>query len=152
MSDPTNQVPFPRAPLIGAAALISFTIAAAAIGHMTGIGKTTEPDAATVAERSLRYEDRPDGSITVLDGRDGSLVTIIEPGTNGFMRGTLRGLARERRSRGIGAEPPFELVAHADGRLTLLDPSTERRIDLESFGPTNAAAFAKLLTFSRTNR
>jgi hypothetical protein len=29
-------------------------------------------------------------------------------------------------------------------RLTLLDPTTQQRIDLESFGPTNAAVFAGL--------
>jgi hypothetical protein len=28
--------------------------------------------------------------------------------------------------------------------LTLLDPTTQQRIDLESFGPTNAAVFAGL--------
>lgn len=152
MSESPANVPFPRGPLIAAALLISFTIAAAAIGRITGIGKTTEPDAATVTERSLRYEDRPDGSIVVLDGRDESLITILAPGTNGFMRGTLRGLARERKSRGIGAEQPFELIARADGRLTLIDPATDRRIDLESFGPTNAAAFAQLLNYSGTVR
>jgi putative photosynthetic complex assembly protein len=145
-------VPFPRAPLIGAAILVSFTIVAAAIGHITGIGKTTDQDAATVMSRSLHYEDRPDGSIAVIDGHDKSLVTIIEPGTNGFMRGTLRGLARERKSRGIGPEQPFELIARADGRLTLIDPATERRIDLESFGPTNAAAFAQLLGSNGTRQ
>ena len=55
-------------------------------------------------------------------------------------------MARERRKQGLGAEPAFELVARADGRLTLLDPSTGERVDLESFGPTNAATFARLLT------
>jgi putative photosynthetic complex assembly protein len=152
MSEPVANVPFPRAPLIGAAVLITFTIAAAAIGHLTGIGKSTEADAATVMSRSLRYEDRPDGSIAVRDGRDNSLVTIIEPGTNGFMRGTMRGLARERKSRGIGPEQAFQLVARADGRLTLIDPATDRRIDLESFGPTNAAAFAQLLNSNGSNQ
>ena len=35
--------------------------------------------------------------------------------------------------------------AVADGRLTLVDPGTGRRVDLESFGPTNSAVFAQLL-------
>jgi hypothetical protein len=34
----------------------------------------------------------------------------------------------------------------AVARLTLADPATGERVDLESFGPTNAAAFAQLLT------
>ncbi|NBT80006.1 MAG: photosynthetic complex assembly protein PuhC, partial [Betaproteobacteria bacterium] len=32
-----------------------------------------------------------------------------------------------------------------DGRLTLIDPSTGRTIDLESFGAINANNFARLL-------
>ena len=40
---------------------------------------------------------------------------------------------------------PSELIGRADGRLTLEDPTTGRRVDLESFGPTNAGVFAQLL-------
>jgi putative photosynthetic complex assembly protein len=58
----------------------------------------------------------------------------------------LRALARERQKRDLGAGPAFELIARADGRLTLNDPATGERLDLESFGPTNAAVFARLLT------
>ena len=39
----------------------------------------------------------------------------------------------------------FGLIGRADGRLTLEDPATGRRVDLESFGPTNAAVFAQIL-------
>jgi len=34
-------------------------------------------------------------------------------------------------------------VARTDGRITLMDPATGQRIDLESFGPTNTAEFAR---------
>jgi len=38
-------------------------------------------------------------------------------------------------------------MATADTALPAsIDPATRARIDLESFGPTNAAAFARLLT------
>ena len=57
----------------------------------------------------------------------------------------MRSLVRERKRQGLGPETPFQLLARADGRLTLLDPSTGRRIDLESFGPTNSAVFQRLL-------
>jgi putative photosynthetic complex assembly protein len=70
----------------------------------------------------------------------------VATGQNGFLRGVLRGFARTRRADGIGAEAPFRLTAWADGRLTLSDPSTGRRADLEAFGPTNEAVFAKFLT------
>jgi putative photosynthetic complex assembly protein len=57
----------------------------------------------------------------------------------------MRGLARERRRQGVGADIPFQLIGRSDGRLTLVDPGTGRRVDLESFGPTNAAVFARLM-------
>jgi len=65
-------------------------------------------------------------------------------GEQGFVRGILRTLSRERMRRGIGSGPTFELIGHTDGRLTLLDPATGHRINLESFGPTNMASFAML--------
>ena len=99
--------------------------------------------------RELRFVDQPDGSISVVDARDERVVDSVV-GESGFIRGTLRSLARERRRQGIGAEQPFTLIARADGRLTLLDPATSRRVDLESFGPTNAGAFARMLTADGT--
>jgi hypothetical protein len=44
------------------------------------------------------------------------------------------------------------LIGHADGRLTLLDPMTGTRVDLGSFGPTNAAVFARFLDDAPTER
>jgi len=36
--------------------------------------------------------------------------------------------------------------------LTLVDPGTGRRVDLESFGPTNAAVFARLMQIPAATR
>jgi putative photosynthetic complex assembly protein len=138
---------FPRWALLGAGALIAFSLASVALVRLTGNGPDQRAAAARAAgtvDRALRFEDRPDGSIAVIDGASGAAVTQVR-GEQGFVRGALRALARERRARGLGAEQPFELIAHPDGRLTLADPATGQRIDLESFGPTNAGAFAQLL-------
>lgn len=102
------------------------------------------PDAGVAVTRQLRFEDRPDGSVAVIDGRSGLLVQKVE-GEAGFLRGTMRGLARERRRAGLGNEQAFELIGRADGRLTLHDPATGVKVDLESFGPVNAAVFAQFL-------
>lgn len=139
------STPFPRGPLIGAALLVGAVLCGTAGVRMTGLGASHTPDAPTVAERFFRFEDRSDGSIAVIDAGPNRVVDAVPPGTNGFLRGTLRGLARERKREGIGPEQPFHLLGHADGRLTLEDPTTGRRVDLESFGPTNAAVFARLL-------
>ena len=133
----------PRGPLLLIGALLLAALAGVAGVRLSGT-EIREPDAAAVAQRSLRFEDRRDGSVAVLDARSGQQIESIQ-GEAGFLRGALRAMARERRKQGLGAEPAFELIARADGRLTLSDPATGERVELESFGPTNAGVFARLL-------
>jgi putative photosynthetic complex assembly protein len=57
----------------------------------------------------------------------------------------MRTLARQRHREDIGAEKPFVLTGWNDGRLTLDDPTTDRRVDLEAFGESNEIVFARLL-------
>jgi putative photosynthetic complex assembly protein len=139
-----SQASFPRLPLIGAATLIALTVLAAAAGRLTGAA-TPMVNGTPVAERVFRFEDRADGAVTVYDVAASRLVAV-ETGQNGFLRGTLRSMARAREMRGIGDAAPFHLTAWSDGRLTLDDPSTGRHVELEAFGPTNEAVFARLLT------
>jgi putative photosynthetic complex assembly protein len=130
--------------LLCAGGLIAFTLLSVGAVRLTGNGPDQKP-APGVAERPLRFEDRPDGSIAVIDGRTGQELSAIR-GEQGFVRGALRTLARERKARGLGSEQPFQLIARHDGGLTLFDPVTLQRVDLESFGPTNAGSFVPLLT------
>jgi hypothetical protein len=111
------------------------------------LNKIREPDASPVKVLQLRFEDRPDGSIAVIDYKTGKQIDAVQ-GEAGFVRGTLRGLAQERRRRGLDSGPPFELIYRADGRLTLSDTATGRLVDLESFGPTNAGTFFRLFNAS----
>jgi len=135
----------PLLPLYAIGTVLAITLVSVAIVRIGGISQSFVSTAAPQVERALRFEDRPDGSIAVLDAQSRELVDTVAPGTNGFLRGALRGLARERKRRGIGEEPPFLLAARADGRLTLDDTATQRQVDLKSFGPTNAEAFQRLL-------
>ena len=134
---------FPAWVLYCAGALIAFSLISVGLVRITGNGPDQRA-AAAVAERSLRFEDRSDGGVAVVDGKSGELVSVLR-GEQGFVRGTLRALARERHSRGIGNGPSFTLTAYVDHRLTLLDPATGARIDLDAFGPTNMAEFARFL-------
>lgn len=102
------------------------------------------PDAQTLVMRELVFQDQPDGSVAVKDAKTGKIIDAIT-GEAGFARGTLRGFARDRKARGIGPDAPLQLMGRADGRLTLFDPTTGRIVDLESFGPNNAAVFARML-------
>lgn len=136
---------FQRLPLMAACALVLLAVLGVAVVRMTGVSAVQAPDAAAVAQREFLFEDRDDGSIAILDAGTRKQVDTVAPASNGFLRGTMRGLARERKRAGVGPEVPFQLIGRADGRLTLVDPGTGRRVDLESFGPTNAAVFAKLM-------
>jgi len=146
MSDPFRDRRFPRPALVGAAFLIGFSLAAAISARFTDIGTFKNPKAAALETRDLRFEDRADGAVTVYDADAGRQVAVLEPGTNVFVRGALRSLARARRMEDIGPLPAFRLTHWADGRLTIEDPTTSRQIDLGAFGITNARSFAFLLT------
>lgn len=99
--------------------------------------------AKTLDRRRLRFVDAADKSVRVLDADSGAEVYRVT-GEAGFIRGILRGLARERRRLGKSAEEPFEL-ARDNGLLTLRDLATGEGIELTAFGHTNAGAFARML-------
>lgn len=146
----TAQAPdpfVPRGVLLGIGSLLAVAILGAGLTRSQGpAGGVGEPAATILESRSLRFADRKDGAVTVTDASDGSDVAVLPPGGDGFIRGTLRGLNRERVRRGLGDEVPLTLALQADGRLLLSDPATDRIIELGAFGHTNKAAFARLLT------
>lgn len=145
MSDPFADRPLPRATLLGAGALVAFTLVAVAVARLGGIETAPVPSVPSLESRDLRFLDQADGAVAVYDLEDGSTVALLPAGSNNFIRGALRGLARERKRQDIGMEPPFRVTRWADGRYTLEDTATQRMIDLRAFGSTNVQAFADLL-------
>jgi putative photosynthetic complex assembly protein len=133
----------PRRAVTAAFGVLALVFAGAAAVRLSGV-PIREPDARTVARRELRFADRPDGGIAVIDAASGATLDVVH-GEQGFLRGTLRGLVRERKRRGLTSAAPMQLIARADGRLTLADASTGERIELESFGPSNVAVYARWL-------
>ena len=102
-------------------------------------------DGRALSSVDLRFEDQRDGGVAVRRAEDGEVVAVLAPGTEGFIRATMRGLARERRRGDLGPEAPFRLSAWPDGGLSLEDTATGRTLDLRAFGPTQAEAFGRLL-------
>lgn len=98
------------------------------------------------AERLVRFEDVSDGSVVIRDAQNMQVLARFPVAEGGFVRGSIRALARERRQEGQGQEAPFRLASWSDGQLTLDDAATGRRIDLTAFGATNAGVFSRLLT------
>lgn len=146
MTVPATAQGLPTPVLLAAGALMLIAVIGVATVRFTGVGAVQVPDAQAVTVKEFLFEDRNDGSIAILDARSRLQVASVAPESNGFLRGTMRGLARERKRQGVGPEVAFQIVGRADGRLTLIDPGTSRRVDLESFGPTNSEVFAKLMT------
>lgn len=142
----------PKGALMLAAALIMLVLALT-VAVRTGLLAPApsadelrrERGVSKLAERSLRFSDAADGAVLVDDARTGGRVAVIPSAEGGFIRGVMRGLARERRMHGIGSSAPFRLTMWANGALSLTDPATGRNLELSGFGPSNHAAFAQLL-------
>ncbi len=152
-----DDKPFPLVPLLGAGVLIAMTVAVAAgprLGYLPHIATAASERAArhvaVVETRSLRFTDRADGALVIDDVARGTTAAVLPHGVNnGFIRGVLRGMARDRKLRDIGPAAPFTLTLFSDDALTLADPATGRSIELGSFGPTNRQSFADLLLLHR---
>ena len=142
-----DHEPFPRGALLATAAMLGLTLAGTAAVRIVRISAPiapiSAPAAVTVVE--LHFADAPDGSIKVSDAHSGAEVASVAPGTGGFVRGVMRGMARDRLARHIGEAPPFRLSRDGAGQLWLQDTATGRLIDLEAFGSGNRAAFAAFL-------
>ncbi len=136
---------FPRGALIGAGGLVALAFAIAVSGRINGpdlaVSQTPE-----IAHRDLRFADGANGQVDVFNAADGAQVNVIPAGQDNFLRATIRGLTQQRKREDLGPSTPFRLTRWADGRLTLTDPATDRKLELEAFGETNEASFAHLLT------
>ncbi|MEG3177845.1 photosynthetic complex assembly protein PuhC [Sphingomonas sp. RB3P16] len=143
----------PRGALILAGTLVGFAFVLTATMRIAQIPPAASPVAlrsaahvAPLQTRTLRFLDEADRGVRIIDVGSGDVAGTIVPGQEtGFIRGVMRGLARERRMHGIGSAPPFELTRWQDGELSLTDTATGRSIELDAFGTTNRAAFAALL-------
>jgi putative photosynthetic complex assembly protein len=143
-----DQEQFPRGALIAAGALICFSLIATTavrLQRLSAPPPAAQAGPAPARAIEVRFTDESDGSVSVRDSRDNKVVESIAPGTNGFIRSVMRGLALDRKRHGLGPAQPFRIAQWADGRLTLQDLATGRLIDLDAFGPTNRDAFGQIL-------
>lgn len=153
MSAHTHEDLLPRGALVAAGSLVLFAFAVTAGVRIAHIPPAASPAAVRESNRvelatarNLRFIDRSDGAVVIEDADKGDTASVIEPGQQtGFIRGVMRGLARERKMRGMGDRPPFTLALWRDGELSLTDTATGRSVELTAFGSANRAAFMVLL-------
>ncbi len=146
--DPT----VPPQALAGVAVLLLGTMALTGATSMGLLPRSADPQASRAAQqvapaisRNLRFTDRADGAVVVTDADTGAVASIIPYGEGGFVRASLRRLAKARAAAGVGAEPPFRLVRWDNGALSLTDPQTGKSAEIIGFGADHSAAFAAML-------
>jgi len=144
--------PSPKAPLLVIAGIAALSLALAASASFGLVERDAVPNVSRAAAgtqasaiRSLTFADASDGAVLIDDGTTGERIVRVEPGTGGFIRSTMRGLAHVRQREGLDAATPFELTLWDNGGLTLTDPATGETRELDAFGKGNRAAFAVLL-------
>jgi putative photosynthetic complex assembly protein len=136
----------PKPMIIGAGLLIFCVIGLAIFARFTGAGRIARPASSVVAERDVIFQQLPGGVVRVLDAESRRVIISFPDGQGGMIRGSLRAFAYTRKVRGVELDgAPFRLTAWENGSLSLDDPSTDSRVELDAFGSENRAAFASLL-------
>ncbi len=99
------------------------------------------PPARVLIQRDLVFSLPADGSVEARDARSGALVARVAPSDRSFVQGVIHGLQVMRRVHRVDPAAPLRIAALSDGRLTLSDSETGTVVDIEGFGPDNAASF-----------
>jgi putative photosynthetic complex assembly protein len=149
--DHSNMLP--KGALFLACSLVLTALAATTAARVAQLPPAALPAAVRATDhakvlitRSLRFTDRADGAVVIEDVNAKQIAGTVAPFTkSGFVRSVMRGMARDRHLRGLGADAPFELTLWNDGQLSLVDSLTGRSLELGAFGNTNRQAFLDLL-------
>ncbi|MFK7890027.1 MAG: photosynthetic complex assembly protein PuhC [Granulosicoccus sp.] len=127
--------------LVAITLIVSFTHRSTGENAQTDTAEYRE----VIESQKLRFVDLNKGMVSVIDANNNREILRLHYGEDGFMRSVMRGMAQERKSLGLGPEVPFELTVWDDGLVSLIDPATQRRVELSAFGKDNLAAFTRLL-------
>ena len=143
-----HENPAPTVPLIAAGALVVFSLLGVSWQKwvVTPASLEISQQREVLQTRTLQFIDMADGSVGVVDADNGERIDTVPVGEGGFLRGTLRGLVRERRMSDTGMDPGFRLTRFTDGTVVLTDLATGTEIDLRAFGALNAGNFLRYLS------
>jgi putative photosynthetic complex assembly protein len=139
---------FPTIALYAAAGIIVITIVAAAVGRYNTVNnpaQTTSIQEPVQYYVDLQFSDEADGSVLVKNSANQAVILKIGRGEDAFIRAVLRGFVRDRNVRKLSPKTPFRLYRLVDTRLVIEDLATNKRVNLRAFGPTQQAAFERLL-------
>lgn len=135
----------PRSLVIMAASAVIITILTVAFAQLVDTSTLRTNDGAPAFSQEVQFLPLEGDRIAVRSVADGTLITTVEAGTDGLLRGALRGLNMSRSQSNFDLAAPFILQRFDGDGVYLADPLTDRSIRLESFGPIETGATADLL-------
>lgn len=142
---PARRPPFPRLPLYGAFALIAFAVVAIIFSQQTGLGSMLTDPGRPLDMVDLTITHAPDDRVVVAEANSGRVLADFAPGEGGFVRGSMRALARMRMTAEVDINEPYRVIKWENGSVSLSDTKSGQRIYLNAFGPDQVAAFERFL-------
>ena len=143
----------PRPLLLGLLSLVLISLAGVTALRLAGVEPISQPPELARAETDLVVlEERPGGGVALRDPVSGVALAELAQGEDGFVRGVMRALARVRMQHSVPDDAPVQLVRWTNGKLSLIDPGSGWRIELQGFGQTNLETFAHLMSDIPDNR
>lgn len=151
----------PKGALWAAAAIMLITVAGGVAARFADVGAVRLSEPAPALTRIVSFHEAAGGGLEVWSpaasgaavaaeaaaaGEASSqLVTRLEATEAGFVLGVLRAMRRDRAPAGVSPTAPYALGLATNGRLTLADPQTGRRIELRGFGVDHYRTFRSLI-------
>ncbi len=140
----------PRRLVMMAAGAAILTVLVVAFAQWTGTGDLRANGGLPEFSQEIQFLPLEGDRIAVQHVADGSLITTVEAGTDGLLRGALRGLGMSRNHSNFDLAAPYQLQRFADDGVYLSDALTGRSIRLDSFGPLETGATADLLRYGHS--
>jgi putative photosynthetic complex assembly protein len=134
-----------RGMVIGALMVCVATFVFAAVSRRTQAPTPVVITQPAVAERLFVTEGSTPGTFRIRDAQTLTLLKEFGPNDDNFVRSTLKGIERLRRTEEVSLSQPFRLTRYKGGSLQLVDLGTGQHFELTSFGLINAGQFAELL-------
>ncbi|MGF1502949.1 MAG: photosynthetic complex assembly protein PuhC [Paracoccaceae bacterium] len=146
---------FPRGLLLAVGLLLATSLVGVAYLRLSGFEPINQGPTVATAELSSTFvieTDSAGGGTAFLHPETGAVLGRLAEGKDGFLRGLLRALERQRMQNGVSGNPPVELIRWEGGHLALRDPATTWRIELIGFGRDNYATMVQVLSAVIDNR
>lgn len=101
-------------------------------------------DSPVVAERVVTLNGTRDAGVAVLDA-SGVEIAHSTKNKGGFIDVIWVSVSRERTVNGKALDAPLRIVKKENGRVAIIDDTTDFEIELIGYGKDNIAAFARLV-------